>query len=276
MAPLRRTLREITSDSLTAYLAEVRRKRVLSPEEEVALARRIQQGDEKALRELVEHNLRFVVQIASKYHGRGLPLADLINEGNLGLLHAARKFDPARGARFITYAVWWIRQAIMHALAAGGGVVRLPIRQAETLSKLRQTYRTLLGQKEAEPTVEELAQVLEMQPQEVEDLLRVYRPHLSLDVPITDESGTTGLEFLTSRSLPSSEEVYAQASMVKEIRELLDRLEPREARILQERFGFEDPPKSLAAIGRELGLSRERVRQLEARARRKLRALAKE
>jgi RNA polymerase primary sigma factor len=128
MAPLRRTLREITSDSLIAYLAEVRRKRVLFPEEEVALARRIQQGDEKALRELVEHNLRFVVQIASKYQGRGLPLADSINKGNLGLLHAARKFDPVPGTRSMTYAVWWIRQAIMHALTAGVGVVRLPIR----------------------------------------------------------------------------------------------------------------------------------------------------
>jgi RNA polymerase primary sigma factor len=271
-----RVLRKITSDSLAAYLAEVRRKSVPTPEEEIALGRRIQAGDTEALRELVERNLRFVVQVANKYKGYGLPLADLINEGNLGLLHAASKFDPEHGTRFITYAVWWIRQAIMHALAEGGGAVRLPIKQAEALARVRQTFEELRRATGTEPTAEEVARTLDMQLPEVEDLLRVYRPQVSLDAPVSDESDLTRLEALRSQSLPSSEEVYFQASMINEVHSLLHLLEPREASILRARFGFDGPPKSLAAIGRELGLSRERVRQLESRARAKLRARAKE
>jgi RNA polymerase primary sigma factor len=271
-----RVLRKITSDSLATYLAEVRRQSVPTPAEEVALGRRIQAGDTEALRELVERNLRFVVQVANKYKGYGLPLADLINEGNVGLLHAASKFDPEHGTRFITYAVWWIRQAIMHALAEGGGAVRLPIKQAEALARVRQKFEELRRATGTEPTAEEVARTLEMQPPEVEDLLRVYRPQVSLDAPVSDESDLTRLDALRSQSLPSSEEVYFQASMINEVHSLLHLLEPREASILRARFGFDGPPKSLAAIGRELGLSRERVRQLESRARAKLRARAKE
>lgn len=271
-----RVLRKITSDSLATYLAEVRQRSVPTPAEEVALGRRIQAGDTEALRELVERNLRFVVQVANKYKGYGLPLADLINEGNVGLLHAAGKFDPEHGTRFITYAVWWIRQAIMHALAEGGGAVRLPIKQAEALARVRQKFEELRRTTGAEPTAEEVARTLEMQPPEVEDLLRVYRPQVSLDAPVRDESDLTRLDAMRSQSLPSSEEVYFQASMINEVHSLLHLLEPREASILRARFGFDGPPKSLAAIGRELGLSRERVRQLESRARSKLRTRAKE
>jgi RNA polymerase primary sigma factor len=271
-----RNLPKVTPDSLTAYLAEVRRKPVPTPDEEIALGRRIQAGDEKAEQELVERNLRFVVQVAAKYRGYGLPFTDLINEGNLGLIHAARKFDPDRGARFITYAVWWIRQSIMHALAEGGGAVRLPIKQAEALARLRQKFEELRHQTGVEPTAEELATALDMKLEDVEDLLRVYRPQLSLDAPIKEGAEATQLDFMESNSLPSSEEVYLHASLINEVHDLLKHLEPRETMILRARFGFDDKPKSLAAIGRELGLSRERVRQIETRARSKLRALAKE
>jgi RNA polymerase primary sigma factor len=271
-----RNLPKVTPDSLTAYLAEVRRKPVPTPDEEIALGRRIQAGDEKAEQELVERNLRFVVQVAAKYRGYGLPFTDLINDGNLGLIHAARKFDPDRGARFITYAVWWIRQSIMHALAEGGGAVRLPIKQAEALARLRQKFEELRHQTGVEPTAEELATALDMKLEDVEDLLRVYRPQLSLDAPIKEGAEATQLDFMESNSLPSSEEVYLHASLINEVHDLLKHLEPRETMILRARFGFDDKPKSLAAIGRDLGLSRERVRQIETRARSKLRALAKE
>jgi RNA polymerase primary sigma factor len=267
---------KVTPDSLTSYLAEVRRRPVPTPEEEMELGRRIKAGDTEAAHELVERNLRFVLQVAGKYKGSDVPLTDLINEGNLGLIHAARKFDPDRGARFITYAVWWIRQAIMHALAAGGGAVRLPIKQAELLSKLRHKIEEVRQETGTEPTAEELALALDIKPEDVSDLLRVYRPQLSLDAPLNDNMDSTRLDLLESSQLPSSEDVYLHASLINEVRELLDHLEPREAMILRARFGFDDKPKSLAAIGRELGLSRERVRQIETRARSKLRALAKD
>ena len=276
MADSEHNLPRVTPDSLTAYLAELRRKPVPTLEEEIALGHRIRAGDKEAEKELIERNLRFVVQVAGKYKGFGLPLTDLINEGNLGLIHAARKFDPERGARFITYAVWWIRQAIMHALAAGSGAVRLPIKQAEALSRLRQQFELLRRQTGVDPTAEELAQALNMKPEDVEDLLRVYRPQLSLDAPIKEGADATQLDFMESNRLPSSEEIYLHASLISEVHLLLDQLEEREAMILRARFGFDDAPKSLAAIGRELGISRERVRQIESRARSKLRALARE
>ena len=275
MATPRRPLRTITADALASYLAEVRRTPLLSPEAEAALGRRIVQGDEQALQELVKGNLRFVVQVARKYRGHGLPLADLINEGNLGLLHAARKFDPTRGTRFITYAVWWIRQASMHALAAGGGVVRLPVKQAEMLAKLRREFEAIQRVTGTDPTVDALAQALDMPPADVADLLRAYRPHLSLDAPLTEEGDITRLDVLAAEHLPSSEAAYVSAAMHQEVHDLLARLEPRQAAILRARFGFDGEPQSFAEIGRALGLSRERVRQLEAQARRQLYALAK-
>ena len=275
MATPRRPLRTITADALASYLAEVRRTPLLSPEAEAALGRRIVQGDEQALQELVKGNLRFVVQVALTYRGHGLPLADLINEGNLGLLHAARKFDPTRGTRFITYAVWWIRQASMHALAAGGGVVRLPVKQAEMLAKLRREFEAIQRVTGTDPTVDALAQALDMPPADVADLLRAYRPHLSLDAPLTEEGDITRLDVLAAEHLPSSEAAYVSAAMHQEVHDLLARLEPRQAAILRARFGFDGEPQSFAEIGRALGLSRERVRQLEAQARRQLYALAK-
>lgn len=276
MATPQRPPRPITSDALASYLADVRRTPLLSPEAEAALGRRIAQGDEQARQELVEHNLRFVVQVALKYQGHGLPLADLINEGNLGLLHAARKFDPTRGTRFITYAVWWIRQAIMHALAAGGGVVRLPVKQAEILAKLRREFEAIQRAKGTDPTLDELAQALEMSPADVSDLLRVYRSPLSLDAPLTEEGDLARLDVLAAEHLPSSEVAYVSAAMRQEVHDLLARLEPRQAAILRARFGFDGEPQSFAEIGRTLGLSRERVRQLEAQARHRLYALAKD
>ena len=229
MAVPQRPLRPLTSDVLPAYLAEVRRTPCLAPEAEATLGRRIVQGNEHALQELVEGNLRLVVQVALKYRGHGLPLADLINEGNLGLLHAARKFDPTRGTRFITYAVWWIRQAIMHALAAGGGIVRLPVKQAEMLAKLRRVFAAIQQATGTDPTVDALAQALEMPPADVADLLRAYRSHVSLDAPLTEEGGITRLDVLAAEHLPSSEAAYVSAAVHQEVHDLLARLDPRQA-----------------------------------------------
>ena len=276
MATPQRPPSPITPDALASYLADVRRTLLLSPEAEAALGRRIAQEDEQARHELVEHNLRFVVQVALKYQGHGLPLADLINEGNIGLLHAAQKFDPRRGTRFITYAVWWIRQAIMHALAAGGGAVRLPVKQAEILAKLRREFEAIQRAKGTDPTLDELAQALEMSPADIADLLRAYRSPLSLDAPLTEEGDLARLDVLAAEHLPSNEVAYVSAAMRQEVHDLLARLEPRQAAILRARFGFDGEPQSFAAIGRALGLSRERVRQLEAQARHRLYAMAKD
>jgi RNA polymerase primary sigma factor len=253
----------------------LRHTTVPTPEEERALGRRIQAGDEAAVHALVERHLRFVVHVAKRYTGYyGLSLADLINEGNLGLLHAARKFDPERGVRFITYAVWWIRQAILQALAEGSGAVRLPLDQAKTLVKLRQQVEAMRQQSGRDPAPEEVATALEMPAEEVQDLLRVGRPSLSLDAPLIDDSDATPLDIMQAGSVPSSEETFFQTSTVREVHRLLEHLEPREARILRARFGIDGPEKNLEAIGGELGLSADRVRQLETRAYKKLRRLA--
>jgi RNA polymerase primary sigma factor len=277
MATSRRLLRSITSDALTAYLVALRHTQVPTPEEERALGRRIQAGDEAAVHALVERHLRFVVHVAKRYKGYyGLPLADLINEGNLGLLHAARKFDPERGVRFITYAVWWIRQAILHALAEGSGAVRLPLEQAKALVRLRQQVEAMRQQAGRDPAPEEVATALGMPAEEVQDLLRAARPSLSLDAPLTDDSEATPLDVMRTGSVPSSEDTFFQASMVREVHRLLEHLDPREARILRARFGIDGPAQNLEAIGRELGLSAERVRQLETRAYKKLRRQARQ
>jgi RNA polymerase primary sigma factor len=274
MAAPRRILRDSTRDALTAYLAALRRTVVPTPAEEVALGRRIAVGDEAAVQELVERHLRFVVRVANRYQGYGVPVADLINAGNLGMLHAASRFDPERGVRFLTYAEWWIRRVILSTLAAGGGPVRLPLRQAAALVKVRQQFEAMRQQAGRDPTANELARALEMPQEAVEDLLRVARPPVPLDAPRQDDRADTPLDRMPSGSIPSSEETFFQAAMVREVHRLLEHLTPREAQIVRARFGFDGPAKSLETIGRELGLSRERVRQLETRARHKLGVLA--
>jgi RNA polymerase primary sigma factor len=275
MATAQHHLRPIPSEALTAYLMALRHTQVPTPEEERALGRRIQAGDEAAVHTLVEHHLRFVVHIAKRYAGYyGLSLGDLISEGNLGLLHAAWKFDPERGVCFLSYAVWWIRQAILQALAEGSGAVRLPLEQAKALVKLRQQVEAMRQQAGRDPTPEEVATALEMPVEEVQDFLRVARPCLSLDAPLTDDSEATPLDVLRAGSVPSSEDTFCQAAMVREVHRLLEHLAPREARILRARFGIDGPEQNLEAIGRELGLSADRVRQLETRAYKTLRRLA--
>ena len=264
----------VGSDSLQAYLQKIAAIPLLSREEEVELATRARAGDQEAIEKLIVSNLRYVVSVARRYLGYGLALTDLINEGNMGLIEAAKRFDPTRGVKFITYAVWWIRQAITHAVAEQGGVVALPVRQLDKLRKVLVRYRRYVQQTGVEPSSDELAEELDLPPKEVEAILNVYR-HLSLDAPIGDEGETSFLDFLHSEALPSGEEAYLKSTLTKEIQELLGELPAREQEVLRQRFGLDGDPKTLEEIGAGLGLTRERVRQIEARAKERLRVKAR-
>ena len=264
-------------EALSSYLKKISEYPVLSREEEIELARRAKKGDREALRKLIESNLRFVVSVANKYKGYGVPLMDLINEGNLGLIQAAERFDPDRGVKFISYAVWWIKQAIMQALAEQSGAVRLPLKQAGALLRIRNEFEELSQKLGREPSIEELAEALEMDPKDIEDILRVARLHLSLESPINreDEEDTTFLDLMEEEKMLSTEEQMLQWSLSAQIHELLKELQPREALILRCRFGLDtDRPMTLEEVGKMLGISRERVRQLEARVLEKLRKRA--
>jgi RNA polymerase primary sigma factor len=264
----------VTSDSLQAYLRRINTIPLLSREEEVELATRAQVGEQEALDKLIVSNLRYVVSVARKYPGYGLSLADLINEGNIGMIQAAKRFDPTRGVKFITYAVWWIRQAITHAVAEQGGVIALPMRQLEKLHKVLERYRRYTQQVGVEPSSEELAAELDLPPTEVENILHVYR-HLSLDAPIGEEAEISFIDVLPSTTSPSEEEAYINATLIQQIQELLSQLPPREEHVLGVRFGVDDEPKTLEEIGGLLGFTRERVRQIEKQAKDRLRQKAK-
>jgi RNA polymerase primary sigma factor len=264
----------VTSDSLQAYLRQINTIPLLSREEEVTLATRARAGDQEALDKLIVSNLRYVVSVARRYFGYGLSLADLINEGNIGLIQAARRFDPSRGVKFITYAVWWIRQAITHALANQGGVIALPVRELDKLRKVLEGHRRYTQRIGVEPSSEELAEELGLPANEVETILHMYR-HLSLDAPIGEENETSFLDVIPATTSASGEEAYIHASLSQEVQELLSQLPPREEQILRLRFGVDDEPKTLEEIGGMLGLTRERVRQIEKQAKDRLRQRAR-
>ncbi|MBI5749097.1 MAG: RNA polymerase sigma factor RpoD/SigA [Nitrospinae bacterium] len=259
-------------DPLWAYLKDISSIKPLSGKEEKILAAK---GDQKSLNELVSRNLKYVVSVANRYKGCGLSLPDLINEGNIGLIEAAKRFDPQRGVKFITYAVWWIRQSILHALAEQAGSVRLPIKQAGLLHKVSAKYRELLLSLRREPTTEDVANSLKISPEDVESVMRVYRFHLSLDTPLKENDETSYLDMLTSSTEHPVDEDLLFSSFKKEIDGLLSELSPREKKVLKMRFGFRGEPMTLEEIGKKVGLSRERVRQIEKRAKIKLLSKAK-
>ncbi len=265
----------VTADSLSSYLKEIRDIPVLSREEEQKLAREMIKGNKEAMDKLIRSNLKYVVSVANKYKGCGLSLLDLINEGNIGLIQAAKRFDPDKGVKFITYGVWWIRQSIMHALAEQSGTVRLPIKQAGKLYKIGEKYQELKQAHGREPTTDELAKELDQTEEEIDTILRVYRSHLSLDAPISDGEETRYLDLLESKDIPSIEENLVRTSMTNAVADLLEELPPREQKILRMRFGFDGDPMTLEEIGKEIGLSRERIRQIETKAKRRLRARAR-
>ncbi len=266
---------EISDDTLAAYIRRIVRIPLLSKEDELQQGTLIQQGDERAFRKLVEANLRFVVKVAMRYQGCGLALLDLINEGNLGLLEAARRYSPDHDVKFITYAVWWIRQSIMQALAAGGGAVRLPIRKARLASKIREARADLTQEQQEEPTEAALGEALDLKPGEVEDLLRGMGPQTSLD----DESHIgEHLDLQLSRRsvIPPADQELIRHAFREEIERILSHLKPREREVIELRFGLgKEEPQTLEEVGRRLKLSRERIRQIEERAKQKLKSMAR-
>lgn len=261
---------------LRRYLHEIGRFRQLTPEEEKELGRRIRAGDGEALRRLVESNLRFVVAYAKRFRHSRVPLLDLINEGNIGLIQAASKFDPERNVKFITYAVWWIRQAILHALSEHGATFRLPQKQANLLYRLERSRQALGRELERAPNDDELADELDMSPEDVRLLLATNQNLLSLNQPVDEEGEAEFGDLLEQYVVPDTDEEMLRQSFEETLREVLSELSEKEREVLTLRFGLDDDePRTLREIGERLGISRERVRQIEGQALTKLRRSAK-
>ncbi|MEJ5352167.1 MAG: sigma-70 family RNA polymerase sigma factor [Melioribacteraceae bacterium] len=258
--------------SLDKYLQEIGKVDLLTPDDEIELAIRIKQGDEKALEKLVKANLRFVVSVAKQYQNQGLSLGDLINEGNLGLIKAAKRFDETRGFKFISYAVWWIRQSILQALAEQSRIVRLPLNRVGALNKIGKAYSNLEQEFEREPSAQELAQELDMDISEINDALRVSGRHVSMDAPFAQGEDNRLLDVLSNEEVPSPDYRLMNESLKKEIERALSTLTDREAEVIKLYFGLNgEHSLTLEEIGEKFNLTRERVRQIKEKAIRRLR-----
>lgn len=267
---------EASGEDMRQYLRDIGRYRVLTPEEELALAQRCAQGDEEAIRQLVNSNLRLVVSVAREYAGRGVPLLDLIQEGSVGLLAAAKKFDYTRQFRFSTYATKWIRQGITRCILDHGGLIRVPGHTAERIRRVTKTRTVLTQQLGREPEVEELAQACELTAQRVEQLLSLVPQVCSLDAPAGEEEGSLGL-LLKDLTAPEPQQLLIREELKRILEQLLAQLTPRQQNILRLHFGLEDGDcHSLEAISVREGVSKERVRQIEAQAMERLRQLGGE
>jgi len=253
--------------SLDKYLHEIGKVRLLSAEEEVSLAKKIKQGDNKALEQLINANLRFVVSVSKQYQNQGLSLPDLINEGNLGLIKAAQRFDETRGFKFISYAVWWIRQSILQALAEQARIVRLPLNKIGSINKVNNAFARLEQDFQREPTADEIANVLEIAPKEVKEALKVSSRHLSMDAPLKKDEDNTLYDVLLSSDYVSPDTHLLDDSLRKEIERSLATLSTRESDIIKLYYGLNgEPPYSLEEIGKLFNLTRERVRQIKEKA----------
>lgn len=257
--------------SLDKYLHEIGKVELLSAEKEVELAKRIKKGDRNALETLIKANLRFVVSVSKQYQNQGLSLPDLINEGNLGLIKAAERFDETRGFKFISYAVWWIRQSILQALAEQARIVRLPLNKIGSINKINKAFNKLEQEFQREPTVEEIARVMESRPEIVEDSMNFSNVHVSMDAPLRDEEANNLYDVMLNDDSPNPDEALMDGSLRQEIERSLSTLGEREAEILRYYFGLNHyQPHTLEEIGDEFGLTRERVRQIKEKAIKKL------
>lgn len=261
-----------SGDSLGAYIREISKFKPLATEEEKVVGRRIQEGDEAALNRLVEANLRFVVSYAKRYRGLGLSFLDLIHEGNLGLIEAAKRFDPERNVRFISYAVWWIRQAIFHALAEHSRLFRLPEKVSGQVSRVGTVRDRLAAELERPPTNEEVAKEAELSEEEVENLLRIAGEGLSLSTEVGEDGNLELGDMLEQDTIPPVELEMIRDSFTKQIQQVVGELDEKERDVMRMRFGLDgEEPRTLQEIGESLGLSRERIRQIESKAKEKLR-----
>ena len=263
------------SASLDKYLQEIGREELVTVEEEVELAQRIRKGDQAALEKLTKANLRFVVSVAKQYQNQGLSLPDLINEGNLGLIKAAEKFDETRGFKFISYAVWWIRQSILQALAEQSRIVRLPLNQVGSLNKINKALSKFEQENERMPSPEELSEILDIPRDKIADTLRVSGRHVSVDAPFVDGEDNSLLDVLVNTDSPNADKGLVNESLNKEIERALATLTERERDIVKYFFGIGTQEMTLEEIGEYFGLTRERVRQIKEKAIRRLRHSAR-
>ena len=263
------------SASLDKYLQEIGREELITVEEEVELAQRIRKGDQIALEKLTRANLRFVVSVAKQYQNQGLTLPDLINEGNIGLIKAAEKFDETRGFKFISYAVWWIRQSILQALAEQSRIVRLLLNQVGSLNRLNKAFSKFEQEYERIPTPQELAKVLEIPKEKITSTLRLSGKHVSVDAPFTDSEENSLLDVLTNEDTPKTDTILIKESLIKEIERALSTLTEREKGIVKSFFGINCTELTLEEIGDKFGLTRERVRQIKEKAIKRLRNSSK-
>ena len=259
------------SASLDKYLQEIGREELITVEQEVELAARIRKGDRRALETLTKANLRFVVSVAKQYQNQGLSLPDLINEGNLGLIKAAEKFDETRGFKFISYAVWWFRQSILQALAEQARIVRLPLNQVGSLNKITKALAKFEQENERRPSSEELASIIGLPVDKIGDTLKVQGRHISVDAPFVEGEDNSLLDVLVNDDSPMADKTLVNESLSKEIDRALDTLTPREKDIIRMFFGIGTHEMTLEEIGQTFGLTRERVRQIKEKAIRRLR-----
>jgi RNA polymerase primary sigma factor len=263
------------SDSLEKYLHDIGKEELITPEEEVELAKRIKMGDQEALEKLTKANLRFVVSVAKQYQHQGLSLPDLINEGNLGLIKAAKKFDETKGFKFISYAVWWIMQCILQALAEQSRIVRLPLNKIGALNKINRAFSQLEQTHEREPSPEEVAAILELPEGKVAGTLELSGRHLSVDAPFQDGEENSLLDVLPSHDTPTTDNKLIEESLAKEIERTLSTLPDKESSVIRAFYGIGTKPMSLEEIGATIGISRERTRQIKEKAIKHLRQKSK-
>ena len=260
------------SASLDKYLQEIGREELVSPDEDVELAQRIHKGDQEALEKLTRANLRFVVSVAKQYQNQGLSLPDLINEGNLGLIKAAEKFDETKGFKFISYAVWWIRQSILQALAEQSRIVRLPLNQVGSLNKINKALSKFEQEYERQPSSEELSEMIDVPKDKISDTLRVSGRHVSVDAPFVEGEDNSLLDVLPNDDSPSADRGLVNESLNTEIERALSTLSTREREIIKSFFGIGCQEMTLEEIGERFGLTRERVRQIKEKAIRRLKS----